>query len=95
MKIRYNMDADTGLPHMYRHGVSEDEVEEVLAHPMEARRGEGGSTVLMGKTRRGRFLRVIAAFDTDRQGCFVITAYDVRGKALKGLRRRTRKRGRS
>lgn len=95
MKVRYNMDVDTGLPHMYRHGVSEDEVEDILTHPLEARRGEGGSTVLMGKTQSGRFLRVIAAFDPDRQGCFVITAYDVRGKALQGLRRRMRKRGQS
>lgn len=80
---------------MYRHGVSEEEVEEILARPIEARRGEEGSTVLNGKTWGGRFLRVIAVLDPDLQSCFVITAYDLRGKALKGLRRRMRKRGHS
>jgi len=93
MNVRYNVDADTGLPHMYQHGVSEQEVEEILAHPIERRRGDGDSVVLAGKTWRGRFLRVIVAFDSDREGCFVMTAYDLRGKSLKALRRRMRKRG--
>ena len=93
MRVRYNIDPETGLPHMYQHGVSEPEVEEVLAHPIERRRGDGDSQILAGKTWRGRFLRVIAAFDPDREGCFVITAYDLRGKPLKALRRRMRRRG--
>jgi len=93
VNIRYNMDADTGLPHMYQHGVSEEEVEEILARPTETRRGDEDSFVLSGKTWRGRFLRVIVSFDADREGCFVITAYDLRGKSLKALRRRMRKRG--
>ena len=59
MNIRYNVDPDTGLPHMYQHGVSEQEVEDILAHPIESRRGNGDSVVLTGKTWRGRFLRVI------------------------------------
>jgi hypothetical protein len=29
----------TGLPHMYGHGVSEEEVEEILARPIDSRRG--------------------------------------------------------
>jgi hypothetical protein len=95
VNIRYNLDSDTGLPHMYQHDVSEEEVEEVIGHPTETRRGEGDSIVLIGKTWRGRFLRVIASFDADRQGVFVITAYDLRGKALKALRRRMKKRGQS
>jgi hypothetical protein len=93
VNIRYNVDADTGLPHIYGHGVSEAEVEEVLAHPIESRRGDRDSHVLLGKTWRGRFLRVIVSFDEDRQGCFVITAFDLRGKQLKALRRRMRRRG--
>ena len=35
MEARYYRDADTGQPHIYRHGVSEDEVEEVLRGPGE------------------------------------------------------------
>jgi hypothetical protein len=93
VNIRYNTDADTGLPHIYQHDVSEDEVEEILSRPIESRRGDRDSVVLNGKTWRGRFLRVIVVFDPDREGCFVITAFALRGKPLKALRRRMRKRG--
>jgi hypothetical protein len=34
MEIRYNRDEETGLPHIYDHGVSELEVEEVLRRPL-------------------------------------------------------------
>ena len=95
MNVRYNVDADTGLPHMYQHGVSEEEVDEILRRPIDSRHGDGDSVIVTGKTWRGRFLRVMVAFDADRQGCFVITAYDLRGNALKGLRRRMRRRGQS
>ncbi|MCZ7404966.1 MAG: hypothetical protein O8C67_08555 [Candidatus Methanoperedens sp.] len=30
MNIRYYIDPETGLPHIYRHDVSEDEVKDVL-----------------------------------------------------------------
>jgi hypothetical protein len=93
MKIRYNRDLDTGLPHIYGHGVFEHEVEEVLRNPIERRRGEGDSQVLMGRTDQGRFLRVIISIDRDRRGVFIITAYDLRAKPLKALRRRMKKRG--
>jgi hypothetical protein len=65
MKIRYNVDADTGLPHVYRHNVSEDEIEDVLRDPIERRRGDGDSQVLIGRTAQGRFLRVIVSVDRD------------------------------
>jgi hypothetical protein len=60
VNIRYNIDADTGLPHIYRHNVSEHEVEDVLRGPLENRPGERSSRVLIGRTSQGRYLRVIA-----------------------------------
>jgi len=93
MNIRYNIDADTDLPHIYLHNVSKDEVEEILRSPIERRHGVGDSRVFIGKTANGRFLRVIVSFDEDRKGVFVITADDLRGKPLKALRRRMKKRG--
>jgi len=33
LKVRYYMDPETGLPHIYQHGVSEQEVEEILEWP--------------------------------------------------------------
>lgn len=93
MKIRYNTDPDTGMPHIYAHGVSEHEVEDVLRNPIERRRGDADSQVLVGQTARGRFLRVIISLDADHSGVFVITAYDLTGKPRKALRRRMRMRG--
>jgi hypothetical protein len=37
MELRFFDDPDTGQPHIYGHGVREDEVREVLARPAEDR----------------------------------------------------------
>lgn len=52
--IRYYIDPETGLPHIYNHDVVEHEVEEVLARPGEDRQGEEGSRVAIGQTDAGR-----------------------------------------
>jgi len=44
MKIRFYIDPETGLPHIYGHDVSEDEVEDVLIHPGEDRPGKEHET---------------------------------------------------
>ncbi len=93
MEIRYHIDPDSDLPHIFGHGVSKREVEQVLLAPLEKRRGDRDSVVVNGRTLGGRFLRVIAVPDTDGQGIFIITAYDLRGKPLKALRRRMKNRG--
>lgn len=36
--VRYYIDPETGLPHIYNHSVTEEEMEEVLARPGEDRR---------------------------------------------------------
>ena len=40
MDIRFNIDPETGQPHIYEHGVTEDEVGEVLRRPGEDRAGD-------------------------------------------------------
>jgi len=95
LDIRYHIDPDTGLPHIFGHGVSCEEVEQILAAPWETRRGDRDSQVLLGRTLGGRLLRVIVVPDQDGQGVFVVTAFDLAGKPLKAFRRRQRKRGRS
>ena len=92
--IRYYHDPETRLPHIYGHGVRETEVEEVLAHPLENRPGTNNSRVIIGRTSAGRLLKVVIVEDKDGPGIFVVTAYDVVGKALAAFRRRMRKRGR-
>jgi hypothetical protein len=69
--------------------VKEREVEEVLARPGEDRPGADGARVALGQTFAGRYLRVI--YVAEPGGVFVITAYDLTGKALLAYRRRKRK----
>ncbi len=92
VNIRFYIDPETGLPHIYNHNVSEAEVEEILSKPGEDRQGEEGSRVAIGKTEVGRYLRVIYVPDPEPASVFVITAYDLRGKELTAYRRRRRKR---
>ena len=92
MDIRYYLDPETSLPHIYEHGVTESEVEWVLRNAGEERAGRGDSRHALGQTEAGRYLRVIYA--PEPGGVFVITAYDLEGTALRAYRRRQRGRGR-
>ncbi|MFC1836716.1 hypothetical protein ACFL2Q_18660 [Thermodesulfobacteriota bacterium] len=91
MKIRFYIDPESGEPHIYGHGVTEDEVADVLNNPGEDRRGMKDSRVAVGQTRAGRYLRVIYVPDAEPKSVFVITAYDLRGKPLTAYRRRRRR----
>jgi hypothetical protein len=94
MELRFYHDPDSDLPHIYNHGVSEEEVEDVLRHPLEEGRSTQKSRVTIGQTRAGRYLKVISVPDAAGDGIFVVTAYDLKGKALSALRRRMRRRQR-
>ncbi len=91
MKLRFYVDRDSGLPHIYNHGVREDEVEQVLRHRGEDRAGKEGSRVAVGRTEAGRYLKVI--YVPEAGSSFVITAYGLTGKPLVAYRQRRRKRG--
>ena len=88
LDIRFYFDPETGEPHCHRHGVSEDEVEEVLRYPGDDLPGRNDSRIALGQTEAGRYLQVVYVPDADRRGVFVVTAYDLRGKALAAYRRR-------
>jgi len=94
MRICFYRDPETGAPHIYRHNVDETEVEDVLRSPGEDRPGREGSRVAIGKTRGGRYLRVIYLPDPEPDSVFVISAYELKGKPLTAYRRRFRRRGR-
>ena len=91
MRIRFYIDRESGDPHMYRHGVDEQEVRDVLARPLEDRPGREGSRVALGQTRAGRYLRVIYVPDPEPASVFVVTAYELGPKAKRALRRRRRR----
>jgi hypothetical protein len=94
VNIRFYIDPATELPHIYRHGVSEAEVEDVLKSPGEDRQGREGSRVALGRTSAGRYLRVIYVPDPKPNGVFVITPYELTGKPLNVYKRRQRRRRR-
>ncbi len=92
MNIRFYIDPETGLRHIHRRGVEENEVEDVLTNPGEDRPGHEGSRIAIGQTQAGRYLRVIYVPDPEPESVFVITAYELKGKPLTAYRRRKRRR---
>tara|TARA_Y100001954_G_scaffold157248_1_gene167039 strand:+ start:227 stop:508 length:282 start_codon:yes stop_codon:yes gene_type:complete len=91
MNLRYYIDPETAAPHIHNHRVSEAEVEEVLTRPGEDRPAQDGARMAIGQTSSGRFLRVIYVPDPKPGSVFVITAYELTGKALLAYRRRRRR----
>lgn len=71
--------------------MTEAEVEDVLVRPGEDRQAREGARIALGQTSSGRFLRVIYVSDPAPESVFVITAYDLTGKALLAYRRRRRR----
>jgi hypothetical protein len=94
MDLRFHKDPETDQPHIYGHGVTEQEVEEVLRGPGEDFPGDRGSRQKLGQTIVGRYLKVIYVPDEVPTSAFVITAYDLQGKAKKALRKRQRRKRR-
>ena len=94
MNIRFYSDPETCLPHIYNHGVTEDEVEEVLLNSGEDWLGRRKTRNALGQTQSGRYLQVVYVRDPKPNNVFVITAYELTGKPLAAYRRRQRKRGR-
>jgi hypothetical protein len=87
MELRFWNDPETGLPHIYAHGITEDEVRQVLNRPGLNFRGRGNSRSIMGQTSAGRYLKVVFVPDAGGDSGFVVTAYELRGKALRAYRR--------
>ena len=93
MDIRFYIDSETELPHIYNHDVDEKEVEDVLYNAGEDRQGRDGSRVALGQTSAGRYLRVIYVPDPEPESIFVVTAYELTPKALAAYKRRRTKKG--
>jgi hypothetical protein len=94
VEVRYYLDPETGQPHIYDHGVTEAEVEWILARSGEDGPSSGEARQATGQTESGRYLRIICVPDDEGDGVFVVTAYPLTGKPLKAYRRRRRRRKR-
>ena len=57
MELRFYEDPDTGQPHIYGHGVTEQEVEEVLRGRGEDLQATGNSRRKIGQTSVGRYCK--------------------------------------
>jgi len=94
MEIRFNLDPETGQPHIYDHGVTEDEVRQVLRNVGNDFKSGRRSRIALGQTAAGRYLQVVYVPGKRSDSVFVVTAYDLTGPALKAYRRRRRRRHR-
>jgi hypothetical protein len=91
VQIRYHIDSKTGLPHIYEHNVSEQEVEDVLGGSLQDIRGRDDSRFAIGQTGEGRYSRVIYVPDPVPDSVFVITAYELGPKAKRAIRRKKKR----
>ena len=94
MELRFHIDPETGLPHIYDHGITEDEVRQVFVGRGEDTRADRDSRMRLGQTAAGRYLQVIYVPDESGESAFVITAYDLKATAKRAYRRRQRRKGR-
>ena len=94
MVVRFFIDPETGVPHIDNHDVAPSEVLEVLRGPSDHGPGRDGSRVAEGQTLQGRYLRVIYKEDERDGSLFVITAFDLSGKAKAAFRRRRKRKRR-
>ena len=90
MEITFHTDSTSGLPHFYKHGVTEDEVEDVMLGRGEDLKGRDGTRVARGQTSAGKYLRVV--YVPRPGGAFVLTAIEMQGNDLRAFRRRRRRR---
>lgn len=91
MKIRFYFDEEMDAPHIYKHGIDEDEVEDVLTKPITRFAAKDGASAAIGQTQAGRYVEVIYRRDPEPNSFFVITARELQGKPLKALRRQKRR----
>ncbi len=94
MDLRFLNDPETGQPHIYAHGVTEEEVQQVLGRPGFDYPERGDARVRLGPTNAGRHLKVVYVPDAGAESAFVVTAYELSGRALKAYRRTRRKKKR-
>jgi hypothetical protein len=91
MVLRFWLDPETGLPHIFDHGVTDEEVQQVLSRRGEEFPGRDNSRIRLGQTEAGRYLQVVYVPDEIGDGAFVVTAFDLTPKAKQAFRRRQRR----
>ena len=91
MELRFWKDPETDLPHIFDHGVTEEEVRQVMSRQGEESPGRDNSRIRLGQTEAGRYLQVVYVPDDVGEGIFIVTSYDLTPKAKRAFRRRQRR----
>lgn len=91
MNLRFYVNPETGQPHIYDHGVQEDEVADILDEPQRLSRGSNRSKIAVGQTRAGRWLMVVFIEDPSPNSYFVISAYTPPANVVRAVRRHGKK----
>ncbi len=86
MQVRWWIWDDSNRAHIARHGVYEDEAEEVAETATRTEAVQAGKLLAWGKTAEGRYLLVVYAIRSRQRG-YVITARDMTAKEKKRLHR--------
>ncbi|MCP3904411.1 MAG: hypothetical protein GY715_12350 [Planctomycetes bacterium] len=77
IEVIWTAEPDGNIRHMADHRVTPDEVEHVLANPMERdASGSSGRPIVFGHTTAGRFLAVVYE-QIDDITVYPITAFDI------------------
>jgi hypothetical protein len=92
MELRFWIDPETDQPHIYDHGITADEVRQVMSRAGEEFPSREGSRIRLGQTEAGRYLQVVYVPDAGGDSAFVVTAFDLAPKAKRAFRRRQRRR---
>jgi hypothetical protein len=88
MNLRFYIDPERDEPHFARHGVTAEEVREVLERPRARYRGSREALIVVGQSDEGRWLQVIFVEDPEPNSYFVITAYPPRPALVRAIRRK-------
>jgi hypothetical protein len=94
MELRFWINPETDLPHIFDHGVAQEEVRQVLSRTGEELPGRDRSRIRLGQTEGGRYLQVVYVPDAVGDGAFVVTAFELTPKAKQAFRRRQRRKKR-
>jgi hypothetical protein len=94
MELRFWINPETDLPHIFDHGVAQEEVRQVWSRTGEELPGRDRSRIRLGQTEGGRYLQVVYVPDAVGDGAFVVTAFELTPKAKQAFRRRQRRKKR-
>jgi hypothetical protein len=93
MDVRFYLEPETDEPHIYNHGIAEEEAVEALRSSGEDRPGRNGRRVFIRRTLAGKRLRDVYVPVFELDNVLVITAHELAGKPLVAYRRRRRREG--